>query len=75
MWGCAAGGGVDTMSPMPQPTAPHAQAAGPHLSLVIPAYNEAEVIPTLLARVESSLRAIGRPTASAPGSGTRRGSR
>src|SRR5688500_14735127 len=39
--------GTDTMLPMQQPTPPHARADGPYLSLVIPAYNEAEVIPTL----------------------------
>jgi glycosyltransferase involved in cell wall biosynthesis len=31
----------------------------PHLSLVIPAYNEAEVVPELLTRVEAALRAVG----------------
>lgn len=43
-----------------------ADAAGgdsprPYLSLVIPAYNEQENIPTLLSRVEASLLQIGRP--------------
>lgn len=33
----------------------------PYLSLVVPAYNEEEVIPTLLQRVESALQALGRP--------------
>jgi dolichol-phosphate mannosyltransferase len=33
----------------------------PYLSLVIPAYNEQEVIPTLLARVEASLNQLGKP--------------
>ena len=33
----------------------------PYLSLVIPAYNEQEVIPALLQRVEASLRQLGRP--------------
>jgi glycosyltransferase involved in cell wall biosynthesis len=33
----------------------------PYLSLVIPAYNEQEVIPTLLQRVEASLRQLGKP--------------
>jgi len=33
----------------------------PYLSLVIPAYNEQEVIPTLLQRVEASLDQLGRP--------------
>jgi glycosyltransferase involved in cell wall biosynthesis len=33
----------------------------PFLSLVIPAYNEQEVIPTLLQRVEASLNQLGRP--------------
>jgi glycosyltransferase involved in cell wall biosynthesis len=33
----------------------------PYLSLVIPAYNEQETLPTLLARVEASLLQIGRP--------------
>jgi dolichol-phosphate mannosyltransferase len=33
----------------------------PYLSLVIPAYNEQENVPTLLARVEAALRQIGRP--------------
>ena len=33
----------------------------PYLSLVIPAYNEAEVVPELLARVEPALRAIDKP--------------
>src|SRR5205823_4198471 len=33
----------------------------PFLSLVIPAYNEQENIPTLLARVEASLAQIGKP--------------
>lgn len=33
----------------------------PYLSLVIPAYNEQENIPTLLTRVEQSLTALGRP--------------
>ena len=33
----------------------------PYLSLVVPAFNEEEVIPTLLQRVESSLQALGRP--------------
>ena len=49
------------MSRMDQPTATHAQTDRPYLSLVIPAYNEEEVIPTLLSRVESSLGAIGKP--------------
>ena len=34
---------------------------GPYLSLVIPAYNEQEVIPALLQRVEASLIQVGRP--------------
>lgn len=34
---------------------------GPYLSLVIPAYNEQEVIPSLLQRVEASLLQLGRP--------------
>jgi glycosyltransferase involved in cell wall biosynthesis len=33
----------------------------PYLSLVVPAYNEEEVIPTLLQRVEASLQALGKP--------------
>ena len=33
----------------------------PYLSLVIPAYNEQESIPTLLQRVEASLARIGKP--------------
>lgn len=33
----------------------------PYLSLVIPAYNEQENIPTLLSRVEASLNQLGRP--------------
>src|SRR3954466_5696245 len=33
----------------------------PYLSLVIPAYNEQESVPTLLQRVESSLAQIGKP--------------
>jgi len=33
----------------------------PYLSLVIPAYNEQENIPTLLARVEGALKQLGRP--------------
>src|SRR5262245_4690468 len=33
----------------------------PYLSLVIPAYNEQESVPTLLQRVEASLARIGRP--------------
>ncbi len=33
----------------------------PYLSLVIPAYNEREVIPTLLERVETSLNQLNRP--------------
>jgi glycosyltransferase involved in cell wall biosynthesis len=33
----------------------------PYLSLVIPCYNEEEVVPELLARVESSLSKLGRP--------------
>lgn len=33
----------------------------PYLSLVIPAYNEQEVIPTLLTRVEASLAQVGKP--------------
>ena len=33
----------------------------PYLSLVIPAYNEQEVIPTLLARVAAALQQVGRP--------------
>lgn len=33
----------------------------PYLSLVIPAYNEEESIPTLLQRVEASLNQLGRP--------------
>ena len=33
----------------------------PYLSLVIPAYNEQENVPTLLKRVEESLTPIGRP--------------
>ncbi|HEY7086975.1 MAG TPA: glycosyltransferase family 2 protein [Tepidisphaeraceae bacterium] len=33
----------------------------PYLSLVIPAYNEQENVPTLLSRVESSLSQIGKP--------------
>lgn len=33
----------------------------PYLSLVIPAYNEEEVLPTLLQRVEASLRTLGKP--------------
>ena len=36
-------------------------STAPYLSLVIPAYNEAEVVPELLRRVEDSLRAVGRP--------------
>jgi dolichol-phosphate mannosyltransferase len=32
----------------------------PYLSLVIPAYNEQEVIPTLLTRVEAALKELGR---------------
>lgn len=32
-----------------------------HLSLVIPAYNEEEVIPTLLQRVQASLETLGKP--------------
>jgi glycosyltransferase involved in cell wall biosynthesis len=33
----------------------------PYLSLVIPAYNEQESVPTLLQRVEASLARVGRP--------------
>ena len=33
----------------------------PYLSLVIPAYNEQENIPTLLTRVENSLAQLGKP--------------
>lgn len=33
----------------------------PYLSLVIPAYNEEEVVPTLLKRVEASLVQVGKP--------------
>ena len=33
----------------------------PYLSLVIPCYNEAENVPTLLQRVEASLHPLGRP--------------
>jgi glycosyltransferase involved in cell wall biosynthesis len=33
----------------------------PHLSLVIPCYNEAENVPTLLARVEAALALTGKP--------------
>ena len=33
----------------------------PYLSLVIPCYNEQENVPTLLERVEASLKQIGRP--------------
>src|ERR1044071_9123319 len=33
----------------------------PYLSLVIPAYNEQENIPTLLARVDGALRQMGKP--------------
>jgi len=33
----------------------------PYLSLVIPAYNEEENVPTLLQRVESSLTPMGKP--------------
>jgi glycosyltransferase involved in cell wall biosynthesis len=33
----------------------------PYLSLVIPAYNEQEVIPTLLSRVAAALQQVGRP--------------
>lgn len=33
----------------------------PYLSLVIPAYNEQEVIPTLLTRVAAALQQVGRP--------------
>src|SRR4051812_2856069 len=33
----------------------------PYLSLVIPAYNEQESVPTLLSRVEGSLARIGKP--------------
>src|SRR3954471_19268687 len=36
-------------------------AVRPYVSLVIPAYNEEENIPTLLARVGASLSQIGRP--------------
>src|SRR5688500_15968533 len=36
-------------------------ADAPFLSLVIPAYNEQENIPTLLRRVEAALRQVGRP--------------
>jgi dolichol-phosphate mannosyltransferase len=36
-------------------------ADAPHLSLVIPCYNEEENVPTLLARVESSLDTTGKP--------------
>src|SRR5687767_10351119 len=39
-------------------------APRPYLSLVIPAYNEEEVVPALLARVEASLRTIGPSTSS-----------
>ena len=37
------------------------EPAAPYLSLVIPCYNEAENVPTLLQRVESSLQQLGRP--------------
>lgn len=33
----------------------------PYVSLVIPAYNEQEVIPTLLTRVEAAMSLVGRP--------------
>lgn len=33
----------------------------PYLSLVVPAYDEEEVIPALLERVEAALRAVGKP--------------
>lgn len=36
-------------------------SSAPYLSLVIPAYNEQEVIPKLLERVEASLAQVGRP--------------
>jgi membrane-associated phospholipid phosphatase len=37
------------------------QQPKPHLSLVIPCYNEEENVPTLLRRVEDSLKLTGRP--------------
>src|SRR3954464_9129501 len=37
------------------------EAARPYLSLVIPAYNEQENVPTLLSRVGVSLATIGKP--------------
>src|SRR3954471_15701628 len=33
----------------------------PYLSLVIPCYNEQENVPTLLSRVDSALKLLGRP--------------
>src|SRR5205823_4148447 len=37
------------------------QTSQPYLSLVVPAYNEQENIPTLLERVGASLEKIGKP--------------
>src|SRR5881396_1916678 len=37
------------------------QTSNPYLSLVVPAYNEQENIPTLLERVSASLEKIGKP--------------
>src|SRR3954462_13574763 len=43
------------------PSSIDAAEARPYLSLVIPAYNEEENVPTLLSRVGASLAQIGRP--------------
>jgi membrane-associated phospholipid phosphatase len=42
-------------------TLPPSMQAKPHLSLVIPCYNEAENVPTLLTRVEAALALTGKP--------------
>src|SRR4051795_6835510 len=47
-------------SPAAPPQAP-SQDPSPYLSLVIPAYNEQENIPTLLERVSAALAQTGRP--------------
>jgi membrane-associated phospholipid phosphatase len=49
-----------TRSPVMVEVAP-VDSVRPYLSLVIPAYNEQENVPTLLSRVEASLSQIGKP--------------
>jgi dolichol-phosphate mannosyltransferase len=58
---------ISSVTQFPSPSRPIAVDLGdpdgpsPYLSLVIPSYNEEEVIPELLSRVEAALVQIGRP--------------